>query len=120
MCEDIENVQLEKNWCRSRIQEMLRKQVIEVTRSAYQQNALKRMVADHQTVYDPIYGLKYLVFSLKPTIHKPDAMSNPVAKPSVFRDPFAKEYIEKDLMVTQINGTHNLLLNKYNVVDEHV
>ena len=102
---------------------MLRKQVIEVTRSAYQKKALKRLIADYQQVYDPIYELTYLVFSLKPTTHKPEAIGQSVisvAKSQAFRDPFAKEYIEKDLLVTQIHGTHNLLLNKYNVVDEHV
>ena len=41
-------------------------------------------------------------------------------KASEWKDPFAKENLERDLFVAELNDRHSLVLNKFNVVPHHL
>jgi len=67
-------------------------------------------------------GLQYVVFKLN-EVTKPvniTPKTEKVATKPIKFDPFAEDNLERDLFVQEIGGTHNLILNKFNVVDEHV
>lgn len=106
---------------------MLRKSMLDVTQRATQSQALKKITAGYELLPPAEHGIRYILWSAdaahtKPTPAKPaDSGEHKPSKPEKpFRDPFAKENLEMDLFVTQLHGTHNLVLNKFNVADEHV
>ncbi|CAK4645377.1 unnamed protein product [Aphanomyces euteiches] len=67
-----------------------------------------------------MYGdFPYLLLTLAPRVEKPQGLANQSQQPKM-RNPFAQENLEADLVVQSVNGTHTLILNKFNVVDEHV
>lgn len=111
---------------------MLRKTVIEATQRATQTQALKKSTAGVELLPPAVdNGIQYILFQAQALNQKPVAIapsSSSSSTPSTsapaekkpFRDPFAKEHLEQDLFITQVHGTHNLVLNKFSIVDEHV
>ncbi|DAZ99257.1 TPA: hypothetical protein N0F65_008124 [Lagenidium giganteum] len=99
---------------------MMRQKVLQVTERATATQALKRITAGHQLIKGDD-GITYVVFAAQPRNRKPEAVKpDTTTEPKVFRDPFAQEHLEQDLFVAQLHDTHNVVLNKFNVVDEHV
>lgn len=105
----------------------MRKTVLEATQRATQTQALKKITAGVELLPPAAdNGVRYLLFQARALSQKPVAIapsSATVPAPTEkkpFRDPFAKEHLEQDLFITQVHDTHNLVLNKFNVVDEHV
>lgn len=99
---------------------MLRKSMLDVTQRATQSQALKKLTAGYELLPASDNGICYILWAADPTHNKPKPAEVKDAKPKAFRNPFSKENLEQDLFVTQLHGTHNLVLNKFNVVDEHV
>ncbi|GAB9470286.1 5',5'''-p-1,p-4-tetraphosphate phosphorylase [Globisporangium polare] len=111
---------------------MLRKTVIEATQRATQTQALKKSTAGVELLPPAVdNGIQYILFQAQALNQKPVAIapsSSSSSTPSTsapaekkpFRDPFAKEHLEQDLFITQVHGTHNLVLNKFSIVDEHL
>lgn len=105
---------------------MLRKTVIEATQRATQTQALKKITTGAELLPPAAdNGVQYLLFQAQTLNQKPvtiasSASSAASVEKKPFRDPFAKEHLEQDLFITQVHGTHNLVLNKFNIVDEHV
>lgn len=102
-----------------KIELMLRPKVLEVTRKATSSQALRKITAGHEMLPADEMGISYVLFAAQAQNAKPKPVPSATPAPS-FRDPFAAEHLEQDLFVTQVHGTHNLVLNKFNVVDEHV
>ncbi|KAG7381931.1 bifunctional AP-4-A phosphorylase/ADP sulfurylase [Phytophthora pseudosyringae] len=98
---------------------MLRKSMLDVTQRATQSQALKKITAGYELLPASEHGIRYILWAADAAHSKPKPASRKDAA-KTFRDPFAKENLEQDLFVTQLHGTHNLVLNKFNVVDEHV
>ncbi|KAF1320410.1 5',5'''-p-1,p-4-tetraphosphate phosphorylase, partial [Globisporangium splendens] len=105
----------------------MRKTVLEVTQRATQTQALKKITAGHELLPPAENGIRYVLFQAQTANQKPvasapaaTATESPAPEKKPFHDPFAKEHLEQDLFITQLHGTHNLVLNKFNVVDEHV
>ncbi|KAG7401962.1 bifunctional AP-4-A phosphorylase/ADP sulfurylase [Phytophthora boehmeriae] len=102
--------------------------MLDVTQRATQSQALKKLTAGYELLPPGEDGICYILWSAdaahsKPTPVKAVETEEHQIKPKVvktFRDPFAKENLEMDLFVTQLHDTHNLVLNKFNVADEHV
>ncbi|KAG6618805.1 5',5'''-P-1,P-4-tetraphosphate phosphorylase [Phytophthora cinnamomi] len=100
---------------------MLRKSMLDVTQRATQSQALKKITAGYELLPAKENGVRYILWAADAAHAKPRPAKEPKdEQPKAFRDPFAKEHLEQDLFVTQLHGTHNLVLNKFNVVDEHV
>uniref|UniRef100_K3WRM4 Uncharacterized protein n=1 Tax=Globisporangium ultimum (strain ATCC 200006 / CBS 805.95 / DAOM BR144) TaxID=431595 RepID=K3WRM4_GLOUD len=102
---------------------MMRKTVLEVTQRAAQTQALKKITAGHELLPPAENGVRYVLFQTQTANQKPVAAApaeTPAPEKKPFRDPFAKEHLEQDLFVAQLHDTHNVVLNKFNVVDEHV
>ncbi|POM75128.1 5',5'''-P-1,P-4-tetraphosphate phosphorylase [Phytophthora palmivora] len=99
---------------------MLRKSMLDVTQRATQSQALKKITAGYELLPPSENGIRYILWAADATHNKPKPAENKDVKPPNFRDPFAKDNLEQDLFVTQLHDTHNLVLNKFNVVDEHV
>jgi ATP adenylyltransferase/5',5'''-P-1,P-4-tetraphosphate phosphorylase II len=106
---------------------MMRKSMLEVIQNATKKQALKKITTGFQ-VFKHSDSIEYVVFSAQPRNRKPEAnqkqhqtdTSTQKDKLNEFFDPFAKDELEKDLLVSNIHHTHHLVLNKFNVVDEHV
>ncbi|CAH0473983.1 unnamed protein product [Peronospora belbahrii] len=97
---------------------MLRKTMQDVTQRAKQSQALKQIPASYEILSaTPKLCNPYILWVADVSQNKPKPVET---KLKAFRDPFAKENLEQDLFVTQLHGTHNLILNKFSVVDEHV
>ncbi|CAI5711185.1 hypothetical protein KXD40_001498 [Peronospora effusa] len=97
---------------------MLRKTVRDVTQRARQSQVLQKITANYELLpASAAYDIRYILWVSNVSPHKPKTAETKL-KP--FRDPFAKENLEQDLFVTQLHGTHNLVLNKFSIVDEHV
>ncbi|ETI38684.1 hypothetical protein F443_15654 [Phytophthora nicotianae P1569] len=99
---------------------MLRKSMLDMTQRATESQALKKLTAGYELLPASEHGIRYILWAADPTHNKPKPVEIKDSKPKEFRNPFAKENLEQDLFVTQLHGTHNLVLNKFNVVDEHV
>lgn len=99
---------------------MLRKAMLDVTQRAGQSQALKKITAGYELLPASSDGIRYILWAVDTAHSKPKPAESKEAKPRAFRDPFAEENLEQDLFVTQLHGTHNLVLNKFNVADEHV
>lgn len=103
---------------------MLRRSVLEATARAKQSQALRKITAGHELLPPGELGVRYVLFSADMALRKPapsaEPSAEPTAKPAVFRDPFAAEHLEQDLFVARVHETHNLVLNKFCVVEEHV
>ncbi|KAF4320359.1 hypothetical protein BBO99_00001268 [Phytophthora kernoviae] len=101
--------------------------MLDVTQRATQSQALKKLTAGYELLPPAENGVRYILWSAdtahtKPTPVKSAETEQTKLKEEVkpFRDPFAKENLEMDLFITQLHDTHNLVLNKFNVADEHV
>lgn len=102
---------------------MLRKSVLEVTQRAKASQALRPITAGHELLPAAENGVRYVLFSANASNRKPVGQAGEKkegAKPTEFRDPFAAEHLEQDLFVTRVHDTHNLVLNKFCIVEEHV
>ncbi|KAG3120692.1 hypothetical protein PI124_g1386 [Phytophthora idaei] len=99
---------------------MLRNSMLDVTQRATQSQALKKLTAGYELLPASEHGIRYILWAADTTHNKPKPADSKDARPKDFRNPFAKESLEQDLFVTQLHDTHNLVLNKFNVVDEHV
>ncbi|RLN38043.1 hypothetical protein BBJ28_00001089 [Nothophytophthora sp. Chile5] len=106
---------------------MLRKSVLEATQKATQSKALKKITAGYELLPPAEHGIRYILWAADSAHAKPTpakAQDEEVAAtksaPKPFRDPFSKENLEEELFVTRLHDSHNLVLNKFNVVDEHV
>jgi len=64
------------------------------------------------------HGIKFIVSVSKALNKKPIGDVTAPTKSEVKKNPFLP--CEPDLFVQEINGTHNLVLNKFNVVENHV
>ncbi|KAL4151412.1 hypothetical protein PRNP1_008357 [Phytophthora ramorum] len=98
---------------------MLRMSMLDVTQRATQSQALKKITAGYELLPASEHGIRYILWAADAAHAKPKPQERK-EQPKTFRDPFAKEHLEQDLFVTQLHDTHNLVLNKFNVVDEHV
>ncbi|KAL3660107.1 hypothetical protein V7S43_015028 [Phytophthora oleae] len=98
---------------------MLRKSMLDVTERATQSQALKKITAGYELLPASDQGIRYILWAADAKHSKPTPAKT-AEKPKEFRDPFAKENLEQDLFVTQLHGSHNLVLNKFNVADEHL
>lgn len=96
---------------------MMRKTMLVVMERATQAQALKKITASYELLPPTNYNIRYILWTANSAHSKPKLAN---AEPQAFRDPFAKENIEHELFVTQLHSTHNLLFNKFNVVDEHM
>lgn len=113
---------------------MMRQTVLDVAHRATQTQALKKITAGYELLPPAANsGVQYILFRAQTQHQKPlstisaatptvlpPAGTTPAEKIPPFRDPFAKENLEQDLFITRLHDTHNLVLNKFNVVDEHV
>ncbi|GMF50818.1 unnamed protein product [Phytophthora fragariaefolia] len=99
---------------------MMRKSMLDVTQRATQSQALKKITAGYELLPPSEQGVRYILWAADAAHAKPRPAERKDEQPKASRDPFAKEHLEHDLFVTQLHGTHNLVLNKFNVVDEHV
>jgi ATP adenylyltransferase/5',5'''-P-1,P-4-tetraphosphate phosphorylase II len=106
--------------CCSMADGMLRRSVLEATARAKQSQALRKITAGHELLPPGELGVRYVLFSADMALRKPAPSAEQKAKPAAFRDPFAAEHLEQDLFVTRVHDTHNLVLNKFCVVEEHV
>ncbi|GLD94443.1 hypothetical protein PINS_up003054 [Pythium insidiosum] len=106
----------------------MRQRVLEVTQTATQTGALKRIIAGHQLLPADRLGVQCILFSALAQYRRPGGYT---VKPQVvgpegsapkreFFDPFAKDNVEKDLYIAPVFDDHFLVLNKFAVVDEHV
>lgn len=92
---------------------------IEVTQSARQSGALKSIETEFNFIEQE--GIIFLVRSLANVIRKENAKKEQIKKEKKtgqYIDPFLP--YEEDLFVTDITATHLCLLNKFNVVDNHL
>uniref|UniRef100_A0AAV1UWP3 ATP adenylyltransferase n=1 Tax=Peronospora matthiolae TaxID=2874970 RepID=A0AAV1UWP3_9STRA len=97
---------------------MLRKTVQDVTQRARKSQALKQITATHERLpFSPSLNVSCVLWTADRK-YKPAASKQ--APVESFQDPFAKENLDQDLFITQLHGTHNLVLNKFSIVDEHV
>ncbi|CAI5711068.1 unnamed protein product [Peronospora destructor] len=97
---------------------MLRKTVQDTTQRARQSQAIQKITANYKLLpASAEHGIRYILWVADASYNKPKTAET---KPKTFRDPFAKKNLEPDLFVTQLHGTHNLVLNKFSIVDEHV
>ncbi|KAJ0411875.1 hypothetical protein ATCC90586_005970 [Pythium insidiosum] len=107
----------------------MRQRVLEVTQTATQSGALKRIIAGHQLLPADRLGVQCILFSALAQYRRPGGYA--VVKPQVvgpdasaprreFFDPFARENVERDLYIAPVFDDHFLVLNKFAVVDEHV
>ncbi|RLN06145.1 hypothetical protein BBJ28_00004739 [Nothophytophthora sp. Chile5] len=106
---------------------MLRKSVLEATQKATQSKALKKITAGYELLPPAEHGIRYILWAADsahakptPTKAQDEEVAATKSAPKPFRDPFSKENLEEELFVTRLHDTHNLVLNKFNVVDEHV
>ncbi|TYZ62178.1 hypothetical protein PybrP1_006551 [[Pythium] brassicae (nom. inval.)] len=98
----------------------MRKAVLEASQRATQSGALKKITAGVELLPPAAdSGVRFLLFEAQGAPPKPLATAEEAPK-APFRDPFAREHLERELFITQLHGTHNVVLNKFNVVDEHV
>lgn len=99
----------------------MRRSVVEATQRATQSGALKKITAGVELLPPaPDSGVRFLLFEAQNAVPKPLVAAEETPKAVPFRDPFAREHLERELFITQLHGTHNVVLNKFNVVDEHV
>ncbi|KAF0692648.1 Aste57867_16287 [Aphanomyces stellatus] len=86
---------------------------------AQSSGALHKLTSTAQTCVHE--GAPYLLLTLN-RVEKPQGAVKPEADSTAApkKNPFAEENLEADLIVQDVHGTHNLLLNKFNVVDEHL
>lgn len=92
---------------------------IEVTQSARQTGALKSIETEYHVIERS--GIAFLVRSLGNVVRKERAKKEQQEKErkiGKYFDPFLP--YEADLFVSDINKTHLCLLNKFNVVDNHL
>ncbi|KAH9143576.1 hypothetical protein LEN26_005059 [Aphanomyces euteiches] len=95
---------------------MMKQAVREAVVRAQTSGALHKLTATSRA---QMYGdFPYLLLTLAPRVEKPQGLANQSQQPKM-RNPFAQENLEADLVVRSVNGTHTLILNKFNVVDEH-
>ena len=91
--------------------------------------ALKRIHTHKQPMHMQVPGYPNTAFIVrvaenlrhkpKPKQHTPPNTNND-KKIGEWFDPFARENLEKDLFVAKLSETHSLILNKFNVVDNHL
>lgn len=93
--------------------------MLEATARARASQVLKKITTGHELLPPGPLGVRYVLFSADLSQRKPRIESNSAPKPA-FRDPFAAENLEQDLFVQRIHDEHNLVLNKFCVVEEHV
>ncbi|KAL7679625.1 putative ATP adenylyltransferase, HIT-like superfamily [Plasmopara halstedii] len=94
----------------------MRKCLLAVIERATQSQVLRKVSATYELLPPSDYGIRYILWTANDAFSKPKLADG---KDEAFRDPFAKESLEHELFVSQLCGTHNLLLNKYSVVDKH-
>eukprot|EP01112_Ceratiomyxa_fruticulosa_P017968 TRINITY_DN5689_c0_g1_i1.p1 TRINITY_DN5689_c0_g1~~TRINITY_DN5689_c0_g1_i1.p1 ORF type:complete len:299 (-),score=48.91 TRINITY_DN5689_c0_g1_i1:40-936(-) len=88
--------------------------VLETSAKAKESGALKKIETSQEIISDG--GIKFIVSVASRLAEKPVALSNaPVSSPT---NPFLPP--DPNLLVCELEGTHNLILNKFNVADNHL
>jgi len=98
----------------SRDMKTLWDKVIETSNKAKETGALKKIETTQEIIGDG--GIKFIVSIASRLAEKPVAISS--VSSSIPINPFLPP--DPNLLVCEIEGTHNLILNKFNVADNHL